>query len=67
MAQIKVTETRKASPDGIRIEEFQAGETVEMGDVLAAMFVRNGWGVDVDAPVKPARTKSSPGPKKRKG
>lgn len=51
--QIHVTETQKGSPDGVQVIRYRAGETYEMPDSLAAVFLREGWG----------RKKSGPGRK----
>lgn len=67
MPKVKVTTTTKASPGGAVVETYEAGSTYEMTDELAGIFLREGWGVDPDAPVAPKVTKPAPAPRKRKG
>jgi len=46
--KIKVLKTTKAASDelGSFIKEYQAGETVEIFDELALIFISQGWGVE---------------------
>ena len=49
--KIKVLKNTKAAKDKLGIEAFdyQAGETYEIFDELANVFVSQGWGVEVKA------------------
>ena len=46
--KIKVLKTTKAASDelGSFIKEYQAGETVEIFNELAEIFILQGWGVE---------------------
>ena len=46
--KIKILKTTKAASDelGSFIKEYQAGETVEIFDELALIFISEGWGVE---------------------
>lgn len=48
--QIQITRSVPGSPNGIDVIDYQAGETVEMPDHLAAVYVREGWGKAIAAP-----------------
>ena len=45
---IKVLHTQEASGDGIHLETFIEGDICEMNEKLTRMFLRNGWGVEVN-------------------
>lgn len=46
--KIKVLKTTKAASDelGSSVKEYQAGETVEIFNELASIFILQGWGVE---------------------
>lgn len=50
--QITVIKTTKAASCklGIRAKEYLAGETVEIFDELAQVFIKQGWGVKFEEP-----------------
>lgn len=41
--KIKMLKTRSGSPDGIIVNTYTSGETVEMPDELAHVFIRHRW------------------------
>ncbi len=62
--QIAVTTTMPGSPDGIRTNVYEAGQSYDMPDDLAAVFVREKWGAEP----KPApKLKSGPDDNKSQG
>jgi hypothetical protein len=48
--EIKVNKTIKAAADsrGIDTKEYKAGETYEIFDDLAAVFIKEGWGEEAN-------------------
>jgi hypothetical protein len=54
--KIKVTKTTKAAscPLGIHSKEYKAGETYEIFDSLAKVFISEGWGAEEGAVVAKA-------------
>lgn len=52
MSLIHVDVTTKASPDGIEIRNYIAGEVYEMPTHLADVFVREGWGREAELGVE---------------
>lgn len=53
--RIKVLKTTKAASciKGISIEEYQAGETYDMFDELAGVFLKEGWGEKAETKALP--------------
>ena len=49
--RILVTKNTRAAPDGVTVRRYRAGETAEMPEDLARVFLREGWGREADAPV----------------
>ncbi len=47
--RILVTKTTRAAPDGVTVRRYRAGETAEMPEDLARVFLREGWGRAVEA------------------
>jgi hypothetical protein len=47
--RIRVTKTTRAAPDGVTVRSYRAGETAEMPEDLARVFLREGWGRAVEA------------------
>ena len=45
--KVKMKATRYGSPDGMRVDEYKKGETYDMRDALAAIFLEEGWAVKV--------------------
>lgn len=47
---MKVTMSRTCygSPDGMRVAEYKKGETVDLPDALAEVFVQQHWAVKID-------------------
>ena len=46
--RIRVTKTTRAAPDGVTVRSYRAGETAEMPEELARVFLREGWGREAD-------------------
>jgi hypothetical protein len=44
--RIEVTRTMKASPNGIKVLDYVAGQVYEMPESLGKVFVRERWGVE---------------------
>ena len=53
--KIKMKSTRYGSADGMRVEEYKKGETYNVCETLAAIFLEEGWAVQADK--KTRRTK----------
>ena len=76
MPRIEVTESHPASPDGIQVNDYEAGQAYDMPHNLAERFKALGWGKDANggaktvAPEKhnplPAPKNKVAGPKSRK-
>ncbi len=70
--RILVTKTTRAAPDGVTVRSYRAGETAEMPEDLARVFLREGWGRDAEAaPANKAfarapETKTPPRAKRRR-
>lgn len=47
--KIKMLQTHKGSPDGIRIEEYQTGQVYDLPQRLARIFLNEGWGIELRA------------------
>ncbi len=50
--RILVTKTTRAAPDGVTVHRYRAGETADMPEDLARVFLREGWGREADAPAR---------------
>ncbi len=50
--RILVTKTTRAAPDGVTVRSYRAGETAEMPEDLARVFIAEGWGRNADAPAR---------------
>ncbi len=46
--RILVTKTTRAAPGGVTVRSYRAGETAEMPEDLARVFLREGWGREAD-------------------
>ncbi len=46
--RILATKTARAAPDGVTVRRYRAGETAEMPDDLARVFLREGWDREAD-------------------
>jgi hypothetical protein len=46
--KIKMKHTRYGSADGVRVDEYKKGDTYEVRESLAAIFLKEGWAVRVD-------------------
>ena len=69
MRNIKILKTMDAAPDGIHLETYEEGRIESMPDDLADVFVKEGWGVEVN-PVETAGgmyTHSHPSPTPKGG
>jgi hypothetical protein len=55
--KIKMKHTRYGSPDGVRVDEYKKGETYDIRETLATIFLKEGWAVKVDP--APRRTKDA--------
>ncbi len=42
--RIRVTKATRAAPAGVTVRSYRAGETAEMPEDLARVFLREGWG-----------------------
>ncbi len=56
--KVKMNRTCYGSPDGMRVAEYKKGETVDLPDALAEVFVQQHWAVKVD---KTSRRKKDQG------
>jgi len=56
--KINMKQTRYGSPDGVQVEEYKKGETYDVRETLAAIFLKEGWAVKVD---KSSRKKKDQG------
>ena len=54
--KIKMKETKKGSPDGVLVFDYQKGKTYDPPESLATAFVRAGW-ASLVIPQKPPETK----------
>ena len=45
--KIRMLRTKKGSPDGIRINEYQEGEVYELSGSLATVFLGEGWAEEI--------------------
>ena len=45
--RIKMKSTRYGSADSVRVDEYKKGETYDVGETLASIFLREGWAVNV--------------------
>jgi hypothetical protein len=66
--RVLVTEARQASPDGIAILSYEAGQAYDMPEALAAVFAAEGWGqVEGEGRAPgPVEIKPDPGPARKK-
>ena len=46
--KLKMKRTSYGSPDGVQVEEYKKGETYDVRETLAAIFLKEGWAVKVD-------------------
>ena len=46
--KIKMQSTRYGSADGVRVDEYKKGETYDVPETLASIFLKEGWAVKVD-------------------
>lgn len=46
--RIKMKSTRYGSADGVQVEEYKKGETYNVRETLATIFLEEGWAVEVD-------------------
>ena len=53
---IKMTETRRGSPDGHTVARYHVGDIYEVPHTMGTMFVRNGWANEVQGEVAPRPT-----------
>ncbi len=52
--RIRVTKTTRAARDGVAVRSYRAGETYDLPEDLARVFLREGWGREADAPASKA-------------
>ncbi len=45
---MKMNRTSYGSPDGVQVEEYKKGETYDVRETLATVFLEEGWAVKVD-------------------
>jgi hypothetical protein len=55
--KITVTTTVPASPDGVTTELYRAGQTYDLPEALAALFLREKWGKAAKQAAGPAENK----------
>lgn len=53
--KLKMKSTRYGSPDGVQEEEYKKGETYNVRETLAVIFLKEDWAVKIDK--TPRRTK----------
>jgi len=53
--KLKMIRTSYGSPDGVQVEEYKKGETYDMRETLAVIFLKEGWAVKVEK--SPRKTK----------
>ena len=46
--KIKMNRTSYGSPDGVQVEEYKKGETYNVRETLAVIFLEEGWAVKAD-------------------
>jgi len=46
--KLKMKSTRYGSADGMRVDEYKKGETYNVRESLASIFLQEGWAVKVD-------------------
>jgi len=46
--KIKMKRTRYGSADGMRVDEYKQGETYDVRESLADIFLKEGWAVTVE-------------------
>lgn len=55
--KIKMNSTRYGSADGVHVDEYKKGETYDVRETLADIFLKEGWAVRADK--SPRRTKDA--------
>lgn len=64
---VVMVKTQKASPDGVTVVTYVAGESYAVPGELGETMLREGWAtLKTAAPVAPAKTKPAPDPAKKK-
>ena len=58
--RVRMLVTHSGSPDGIRIEEYLAGQKYDLPTRLAEIFLGAGWAEEDKAMEGPAEIKSTP-------
>ncbi len=51
--RIRAMKTMDASEDGFTLKTYEVGQVYNMGEKLSGMFVREGWGEEVEAAPEP--------------
>ncbi len=64
--KIKMLKTRQGSPDGIIVNTYNSGETVDVPDELAHVFIRQRWAHKLTDPVVKDAGKAPENKKNRK-
>lgn len=64
--RVAVVKTTDASPDGILVRTYEAGQTYEMPADLASVFLREGWGRAAGGTVGPDEHQALEGPTETK-
>lgn len=64
--KIKMLKTRQGSPDGITVNTYVSGETVDICEELALVFIRQGWARKVTKPSNKDQGKAPENKKTRK-
>jgi len=55
--KITMKRTCYGSPDGVRVDEYKAGESYDIRESLAEIFLKEGWAVKADK--APRQTKNA--------
>lgn len=51
---VEIIKSQPGSPDGNTVIDYQAGQTYQMPDDLAAIYLREGWGRSAEKAVEAA-------------
>lgn len=56
---VKMISTRYGSADGMRVDEYRKGETYDLRDSLASIFLKEGWAVKVEKALRSTKDAGS--------
>lgn len=63
---VRMTSTRTGSPDGIRSIWYREGQVYDLPDSLLSEFLKAGWCVSADIPVKAESPKARRAPQMKR-